>query len=114
MQVSLQAVPETARQQTAELAGQIYRQVRDLGVARQENLTRPERVADVVAKSGVTFRGIQSTDDRNQRTHRETKEIKSSERNLRELRGPYAPMGRTLFKSSSYEENSGANLDFVA
>lgn len=114
MQVSLQAVPETARQQTAELAGQIYRQVRELGVARQENLTRPERVATVVSKSDVGMKPIQSTDDRNSRVREDKKTKNTSERLFDDLKGPYSPSGRTLFKASQYEEKSGSQLDFVA
>ena len=44
MQVALHALPEQARTQSAETAGTVYRQMQDMGRARQENLVRPSQV----------------------------------------------------------------------
>ncbi|HBS06369.1 MAG TPA: hypothetical protein DEA96_15480 [Leptospiraceae bacterium] len=44
MQVAFHALPEQARTQSAETAGTVYRQMQDMGRAREENLVRPSQV----------------------------------------------------------------------
>lgn len=44
MQVALHALPEQARSQSAEMAGTVYRQMQDMGQAREQNLIRPSQV----------------------------------------------------------------------
>ncbi|MBI40535.1 MAG: hypothetical protein CMF59_13120 [Leptospiraceae bacterium] len=44
MQVAFHALPEQARTQAAETAGTVYRQMQDMGRAREENLVRPSQV----------------------------------------------------------------------
>ena len=44
MQVAFHALPEQAKSQSAEMAGTLYRQMQDMGRAREENLMRPSQV----------------------------------------------------------------------
>ncbi len=117
MQVAFNAVPEVARQTGLEQAAVVYRQVQDLGRAREENLVRHERVQQAEGRADVVFRPVQSHYQEgrsgqrfDRRSEEERREAFSRERRIL----PYVPAGRTAFARALHEEASGLALDLTA
>ena len=115
MQVAFNAVPETAGRLSAEQAGLSYRQVQDLGRARQENLTRQERINETRNRADPT---LAAYNPRNEETSGPASRSRMERRRGwgdDKERRPYVPSGgKALFKKAYAEENSGLNLDLIA
>ena len=58
IQVNMNALPEHARQNSAEQTGAVYRQGSEMNSARMENVLRPDRVVEAQAQSGLVFRPV--------------------------------------------------------
>ena len=80
MQVAFHALPEQARTQSAETAGTVYRQMQDMGRARQENLVRPSQVMQNQAAMESQNPAVRREDARYQGNRRT--ENKSEKREL--------------------------------
>lgn len=59
MLVNINALPEFARQASADIASVEYRQTQEMGRARQENLLRKERVNEAVHHSNSQFNSLE-------------------------------------------------------
>jgi len=116
MQVALHALPEHAKQTSAENAGVLYKQVQEMGRARLENLMRQERPMELEARSETVFRPIEGK-------HEGEKDAYSSRNRRRSVRNEndrgneeeiYAPQGVSIFRKAQYEEKTGFHLDLTA
>ena len=117
MQVAFNAMPEVARQAGGEQAGLVYRQVQDLGRAREENLVRHERVNHTETAGETVFRPVHSRFEEGSSGHgankRDPEERRRSYEREREAL-PYAPSGRRVFSRALDEEAAGLSLDLSA
>jgi len=104
LQVAYNAIPDHARQNFAEQASLVYRQMQNLAGAREENLIRPERVAEVVSRSGLVFQATNSP--------AEPKKVHDSNRSETRL---YSPEGTKKSDGLFAEEEAkGHFLDISA
>lgn len=53
--VAFNAVPVHAKAQSAEQVSLLYKQIQSYAEAKNENLIRPERVAEAAGRSGLVF-----------------------------------------------------------
>ena len=117
MQVAFNAVPEVARQAGGEQAGALYRQVQDLGRAREENLVRHEKVNQAERTMETVFRPVHSRYEEGssgQDTGRRNTEDRRRDFEQKRQALPYAPAGRAVFVRAVYEEVAGLSLDLTA
>ena len=84
MQVAFHALPEQARTQASETAGTVYRQMQDMGRARDENLVRPSQVMQNQAAMESQNQAVPREDARYEggRGNRNRTESRSEKREL--------------------------------
>jgi hypothetical protein len=111
MQVALHALPEQARHISTEQAGAIYRNVQELGQARQENLERQTRVAQTQASLNSVFRPVERyTPERREGQERDGSS--AEEESLPENRN-FLFLNPVMKKAVSLERR-GMHMDLVA
>ena len=114
IKTAFQAVPEMARYPATEQGGMMYRQVRELQDAREQENTRAHTVPETRHKENPVFAPIKFPDDESGSRHRGSSR-KQQEREER-LTEPYRPVGHTrrTFLHARREEALGESLDLTA
>ncbi len=112
MQVAMHALPEIAKQTSADAAGVLYKQVQELGRARQEQLRGQERIEQTREGTDANFRGVES--GANPPIGRKREGLSDRERRESQRDRPYMSGGIRLFQRAVMEEGAGHNLDIVA
>ena len=119
MQVQFQAMQDVARSTSAEQAGALYRNVADLGQARQNALIAQAQVQTAAQAQAPVFRPINREEQEDKRNRGDSgsssanaareKKLASSESQLYGVAGM-----RHIFRRATVEESTGKNLDLSA
>lgn len=100
--VAFNAVPVHGSQHSSDQASLMYRQIQSFADARDENLKRPERVAEAAGRSGVLFRAS------------EEKIAKAKEKSEKKEMHTYAPGGAGKGRRNVPLHETGKHFDAVA
>ncbi len=113
MQAAFQAIPEMAYQVNQAHAAQTYRQVQDLGRARQENLRKPEQPQPAAAGEGAVFRPVENPGEAPQRRTEMREQARRRMEELRERGQVYTPGGMRRSPRPWLEDELGLVLDLA-
>lgn len=116
MQIAINAIPEFARQTSAEQAGVIYRQVADLGLAHKENLIKKDSIDKANRAAGLIFQQIEPGKDEIQllKNKKLFLERRKGRKEMKSDQNVYFPGHNNPFRYAMDQENTGQKFDLVA